>query len=65
MGGGLSHGYWTTANGGPYAAGMSKFDRCEGCLKEMPIGNLHCFNCGDDLSPPRPDSGTIRAIGQA
>ena len=59
MGGGLSHERWTAANGAPYAAAMSKFDRCESCLQEMPVGNLHCFNCGEELPVPSPDSGTI------
>jgi hypothetical protein len=59
MGAGLSHGYWTTANATPYAAAVSKFDRCESCLAEMPVGNLHCFNCGEDLPPPGPDSGSV------
>jgi hypothetical protein len=59
MGAGLSHGYWTTANAAPYAAAMSAFDRCEGCLKEMPAGNLHCFECGDDLPVPKADSGAV------
>jgi hypothetical protein len=40
-------------------AAMSAFDRCEGCLKEMPVGNLHCFECGDDLPIPRADSGAV------
>ena len=25
----------------------------------MPVGNLHCFECGDDLPVPRADSGAV------
>jgi hypothetical protein len=25
----------------------------------MPVGNLHCFGCGTDITPPRADSGSI------
>ena len=25
----------------------------------MPVGNLHCFECGDDLPVPAADSGSI------
>ena len=38
---------------------MSAFDRCEGCLKEMPVGNLHCFECGDVLPVPHAAAGAI------
>jgi hypothetical protein len=40
---------------------MSRFDRCESCLQEMPPGNLHCFGCGDDLPPPDARQGEILA----
>jgi hypothetical protein len=36
---------------------MARFDHCPNCGREMPSGNLHCFGCGVDLAPPRPDSG--------
>ena len=25
----------------------------------MPVGNLHCFGCGDSLPPPQPKEGTV------
>jgi hypothetical protein len=44
----------------PYAAGVARYDRCPNCEGEMPVGNLHCFGCGEDLPPPKnPDGGSV------